>query len=762
MNVVAKPDRGGQSSPFGEGQDETGSELDQFIKGARRQIWIILAFCAVGVALGVAYIAQSVPRYTASAVLIIDSAKDKSSVSASIADLTYDSGAIDSQLEVLKSEGTASSVLNRLDLAHNAEFLRNRESGISRWLGMLHGSGSAALDASLPIVGQDNEEERRDRVLRRGYIDKLQGGLDVRRVGRSYVINIEYTATDADLAAKIANGFAQAYVSDQLDAKFNAMKQTGEWLEKRTAEFKKRWLTSDLALQDLKANQNLITADGKPLGDQQMAQLSTQLTNAQAETAQTLARSTQIEALIKSGDIDAGVSGSLASPVINDLRMRYLRTAELESQISKSLGSDQQQAVALRQSMAGYNAQILEELKRIAESYKSDYEVASRKEASLRKAMADLAQANLVMDHNLISLRLVEGEVASNRQVYEALVRRLQDIEERQTFPEAEARVITDAAPPAVPAYPKRSVIMALALVLGGLTGVMIAVIRENRDRTFRTALDVRQGLKLPFLGMLPALRVVNRPMSAAQSRDPQHINARNSALTHSIDHPFSNYNEVLQSMKAAADINTARKGARVIGILSVRPNEGKTTVSKNFASLLARFGYKVILIDGDLHQRGLTSSIADTATSGLLEVVSGQSSIQDCVLTEPETGLEILPAVFKSRLPESRHILTSAAMGELIEKLRSVYEYVVIDLPPVGPIVGVRAVGSMIDGFVVVVEWGRTAQALVRDTILYDNEIMSKCLGVIYNKVNMRKVKMYEGVGSPTHQKDFDYYFKP
>ena len=762
MNVLTKADQHSTGRSIADAPVEADLDLEQLVKAARRQLWVLLAFAVIGVAFGAAYIAQSVPRYTATSVLIIDSTKDKSSISASIADLTYDSGAIDSQLEVLKSEGTASSVVSALNLTNNEDFLRTPETGFARWLGAVRSSvglGGDSGPADPPLPEGDDGKAR----LRRALVNQLGSNLEVRRVGRSYVINIDYTAPDPVMAATIANGFAHAYVDDQLAASFNAMQQTSVWLEKRTAEFKKRWMASDLELQRYKADHNLITAEGKLLGDQQLTQLSTQYTLAQSDTAKALARSSQIEKLIAENDIDGVVSETLASPVINDLRTKYLRTAEAEKQVAAALGSDQQQAVALRQSMEDYKTQIFSEMRRIAQSYKSDADVARSKEESLRQSIAALAQDNTAMDQKLVPLRVLEGEVNSNRHVYEALIQRYQEVQERQTLPEAEARIITAAAPPAFPAYPKRSVIMALSLVIGTLAGVAVAAVRENRDRVFRTAADVRNGLHLDFLGMLPAVKTTRVVRNRDEVDDPTHIRTESSILRYCLDQPFSSFTETLQGMKVAADLNIGRKTAKVIGIASVSPHEGKTTVSKNFASLLARMGERVLLIDGDLHQRGLTTALADHAEIGLLEVVRGQRTVDECLLTEPASGLSFLPTVVKVRLPHSSHVLSSPGMRRILEDARAAFDYVVVDLPPVGPVVGVRAASSLFDGFVLVVEWGHTVQAMVRNTVLIDAEITSKCLGVVYNKVRMNKIKLYEGMGSKAfHHEEFGDYFKP
>lgn len=758
MNTVYGPNQRGTAKSVGETGEEADLDFGRIARAARRQLWVILAFCAIGVAGGLAYTAQSVPRYTASAVLIIDSVKDKTSISASIADLTYDSGAIDSQLEVLKSEGTASSVLNSLKLEDNYEFNNPPVSVLSRWSGAIR---SLLRGSSADQSAQDSEVEKA-RKARRSLLDQLESNLAVRRVGRSYVINVDYTSTDPDLAATIANGFAQAYVGDQLAAKFNAMQQTKEWLEKRTAEFKQKWIQSDRALQDRKAQIGLITSDGRLLGDQQVGQLGAELTAAQSDTARATARYRQLESLIASGEIDGDVPDTLSSPTINELRTAYRRTAQIAQQAADA-GAPDGQATALQTALAGYKAQILTEMRRILESYRSDADVAQSKEDGLRKALNELARKNTADDQQLVTLRVLEQDANSNRKIYEGLLQRYQDVQERQTFPEAEARIITSAAPPTAPAYPKRPVVTALALVLGLLAGLGVAAIRENHDQVFRTAADARERLHLEFLGMLPIFKAPR--LVAARSEEGAasgRLHARDPVMRMSLDHPFSSYSETMRSVKIALDLSTEGNGAKVVGIISATPGEGKSTVAKNLASLLGRAGNSVLLIDADLHQRGLTTALTKDTKAGLFDVMYGRKPLSDCVLVEDESGVSFLPTVTEGGLPHSSHVLSSPQMRELTKEARRTFDYVVIDLPPVGPLVGVRAAASLFDGLLVVVEWGRTSQALVKNVLFGDSEIARKCIGVVYNKVKMSRIKLYEGQGSSAfHHAEFTDYLK-
>jgi succinoglycan biosynthesis transport protein ExoP len=123
-------------------------------------------------------------------------------------------------------------------------------------------------------------------------------------------------------------------------------------------------------------------------------------------------------------------------------------------------------------------------------------------------------------------------------------------------------------------------------------------------------------------------------------------------------------------------------------------------------------------------------------------------------LLSEPDSGLFFLPAVIKKRVQHSSEILSSAGMRNVLAEAGKAFDYVIIDVPPLGPVVDVRAAGSMFDAFLFVVEWGRTPRIMVQNMLTSDNSLFEKTVGVLFNKVNLEKINLYEGYGSK------DYYY--
>src|SRR5262245_8718115 len=175
------------------------------------------------------------------------------------------------------------------------------------------------------------------------------------------------------------------------------------------------------------------------------------------------------------------------------------------------------------------------------------------------------------------------------------------------------------------------------------------------------------------------------------------------------INSPISRFTEAIRAVKVAADRGNIAKTSKAIGITSSVPNEGKSTIAISFAALIAKGGGRVILVDCDLRNPALSRMLTPDAKAGMLEIIAGKARLGDILWHEPATRLAFLPVVATSRLAHSSDILSSKETQKLFEQLREIYDYVIVDLSPVAPVVDVRVVSHLVDSFLLVVEWGRT-----------------------------------------------------
>ncbi len=243
-------------------------------------------------------------------------------------------------------------------------------------------------------------------------------------------------------------------------------------------------------------------------------------------------------------------------------------------------------------------------------------------------------------------------------------------------------------------------------------------------------------------------------------SSNPRTIARLDQLLWQVVDFPLSPYTEAIRSIKMAMDLTRARiskkvrKPKKVFGITSSSPSEGKSTIAASLAQLISHSGKRVILVDCDLRAPRLTRVMAPGAKAGLLEVMSGDASLQDVIWTDQSKKLSFLPAVATARIPHTAEIIGADEMRTLFDRLRGAYDYIIVDLTPLVPIIDVRATEGLVDYYVFVIEWGRTRVDLVERALKEAAGIYNKILGVVLNKVGSSELKRYEGYGSYDHDK--------
>jgi succinoglycan biosynthesis transport protein ExoP len=203
-------------------------------------------------------------------------------------------------------------------------------------------------------------------------------------------------------------------------------------------------------------------------------------------------------------------------------------------------------------------------------------------------------------------------------------------------------------------------------------------------------------------LGLLYLLTTPSSYTAVASLVKRRRIRRSAKLVRYVVDEPFSQFTELLRSLKVMADLNNVVGVNKVIGVTSSLPNEGKSTIAANFASMIAHAGSWVIIVDGDLRNPSLSRNLAPGAAVGLVEVAADRKAINDTVWTDFETGLTFLPVGPESaKLLHPNEVLASIAVKSLIEKLRAEFDYVIVDFPPLAPVVDTRTITSFIDSFI-------------------------------------------------------------
>jgi polysaccharide biosynthesis transport protein len=210
------------------------------------------------------------------------------------------------------------------------------------------------------------------------------------------------------------------------------------------------------------------------------------------------------------------------------------------------------------------------------------------------------------------------------------------------------------------------------------------------------------------------------------------------------LEDPFSRFAETIRALKMSADARGDGSESQVIGLTSSLPQEGKSTVAVALAAVAGLVGAKVILVDCDLRNPALSLYLAPGAKAGLLEAMSGEASIESVVWREPSTGMDFLPAANVRGLSNTAQLLSTGAMRQLFDNLRRKYDYVVVDLSPLLPVVDVRATVGFVDFYFFIIEWGRTQFEIIGEALNSGPDVYKKTLGFALNKVNQNAIGRY------------------
>jgi succinoglycan biosynthesis transport protein ExoP len=735
-------------------QDQEGGlgELVNFTLGfLRRQYSVIIFTALLTLAASAIYLRVTPPTYTAQVKVLFGNPKAQFVQQQSLlADTPIDNAQLETQIQILKSKAIATSVIDQLKLADDQDFKRSARSLRSVWQGIRGWFGGTPVERS---IGQQDDPTE-------GIIAAFESRLSAVRLGYSTVIEITFIASNPERAAEIANTIANAYVTNQLNAKFDANRTASAWLQDRLRELGQQALTAERAVNAFKTQNNIVAAGGKLMDDQQVTDLNSRLVAVRAQTSDALVRLNRFENILSSnsesvasiGNLDASGSDALGNPIINFLRQQYLENARLETEWSARVGKDHSAVVNLRTRMMGIRTSILDEVRRLAETTRSDYEVGKQRQQEMENQLALAVSQSRATNSAELTMRELETNAKGYRSLYESFLQRYMGSVQQESFPISEARVISPAAPPQTKSKPKTGLIWALGLLGGVALGAALGFLRDTMDRVFRTSAQIEATLHLPCLSLVPLLRDTEQkkppPGTAIQADKElgQRTMSRSSGMYWTATaNPLSRFAESIRSIRLAIDSNPTRNSNKVVGITSSVPNEGKSTIAASLAQLISYAGKRVIIVDCDLRNPSLSANLAPNATAGIIDVLSGARSLEDAIWRDPKTNLSFLPAAKRAPLFHTSELLSAEQTRELFEKLRASYDYVIVDLPPLAPIIDVRATTPLIDGFILVVEWGRTKIDVVQHALHTAPNVYEALVGTVLNKTDMRAMKRYD-----------------
>ncbi len=742
-------------------------DLRKLFAVIRRNLWTLVLGGAVGLTLAIAQLSTTTRLYTSSLDLSIGRSADAELFQ----DLSGVTSARTTEMEietvqhVLRSERIAERVVRTLNLQDNSTFNAPVQSGFGRLTGTLRSQISQMIASTRALLSEDIPElsdpdpSRADQEMRAidRAVGRLRSNMSV-SASRGRVIQIRYTSASPALSERIANAIAQAYIQDELESTDEASQRAITWLRERRDQLREQSDRVSAIAERFREENDLMGVDVDRLGDAEFERLTQNLVAARAELVELEAASRRLDEIVESGDTSAVVRETAGQGITSGLRSRYLETLRQYNNLAGTLGDDHAQTQRRFRELQEIETLMFEEVRRSAELIRDDIRAARERVAGFEEAQSRAGERVGADQAVLSELRELERNAETVRNLYIGFQTRYEEATQRQEIPVSNARVLNRAqgASQTSPNAPR-------TLALGGLLGFLFAggfvAWREWRDDRVRSEEQVREELGLEYLGGLTVLKGVAEKVpehvEIALSDSPRTV-AMPEILTFAASKPLSNYAETLRTGKMSLSLRHGKTPrAPRIGFVSCVPAEGKTTTAGNFATLLAQQGASVMLIDGDMRNPGLSRSLNTDIEFGLVDVLMGEKDWRDVGYTVEGTGLDILPNS-KARVAHTAELMGSNNMHALLDALDSNYDYVILDLPPLAPVVDARAVLDQLDGVFFVLKWGETNIDIAKRVLRMDPRLRDKCYGAFLNLFDPKKARAYTGYEGYRHYRSY------
>jgi polysaccharide biosynthesis transport protein len=589
-----------------------------------RNIWSVLwagkwtiALTTIGaVALAAAFVLLAPHKYTATTQILIDP-MDLRAAQNELAPAIPQSDAavlqVESQARVITSDNVLRRVVAELNLDQDPEFS--------------HG----ALAQQHPAIAALNE---------------LQKHVQVKRAERTYVVDISVTSTDPAMAARIANAIAQAYLTEQTEVRADAARQVSQQLSARLKELEDKVRVSEQKVEAYKAAHNIVGANGELVNEQQLSNLNAQLATARARTADAKARLDQVESVQKAKTEIGVFPEALQSQTISQLRSQYAEIMRREAEQKASLGERHPAVIELEAESARLQKLIDDEVNRIAQSARADYERAKSNEDLAARNVDQLKNTAISTNDAMIGLRQLEREVQANRTVYEQSLVRSRETNEQERIDTKNIRIISKADLPLTRSSPPSSMIVGLAAaMLGFATGVGIVVMRgasegEAPPRPARSPETSGRVGRLARKLWAPAVQSPAIPVLAILP------NVDIAYGLEAVDDPHSRFAREIRKIYDAVHRSPKKRGNPSVLIVAPDDDEDDTaSVALTLAAAVAAT-QRVLLIDADLKQRTLGAIDADESDAGLVDVAVGRRELSDVIVRDRDTNVNLVPFV--------------------------------------------------------------------------------------------------------------------
>ncbi len=683
----------------------------------RKHQWLIFSFLLAVVTIVSVATFRMKPVYSARAKIEID--RENTNILPFQGADSYDymmdlDNYIETQARILTSETLALQTIRNMGLVGIPEF---------------SGAGVSDAIATGTLKNQKLPPE----------IGAFLGGLSVRRIPNTRLMEVTFESTDPQLAARILNAHLDNYIEQNYRSRYEATTDASKWLQSELDELSVKVRHSEDALIAYERNNQIWNVgdngDKGNVTTQRLADLNKEVTDAQSDSL----RKQALYEFAKAGDLDS-VPQLRDNAILQEMQRKRGDLAIQYTDAVNQYGPNFPKVQRLQAQMKTLDGQMARERRGIVEQLESEYREAKQHEDLLSHALDEQKTEANAMSEKMIEYNILKREAEANKTLYDSLQTKLKEAQISSGLKSSNIRVVDPAMVPSTPTRPAKTRNVVLAFLVGLVGGIGLALLREYLDNTVKTPDDVETLARLPSLAVVPAFgEGINSVKRSGLFSAAPNSNGHEKRIELVAQHlPKSQVSEAFRALRTALLLSQPDHPPQVILVTSALPREGKTTAAANLAVTLAQLGDKTVLVDADLRKPGVGRllNLGTGKYAGLSSYLAGVSTLD--LVTVPHPVIPNLAAIPTGPLPPNpADLLSSHKLTEAIAELRTKYKFVVIDSPPIMAATDAVILSVLADGVLLVVRSGETPKEAFTRT--RDLLVSVKChlLGVVLNAVD-------------------------
>jgi capsular exopolysaccharide synthesis family protein len=730
-------------------EEDKGYSLEQIFAMLRRRRGVIAAVTILGMALAVTASVLIPAKYTATAAVSVDESEPR------FADITIDEpagaaskSAIDTKIALITSRPLLTQVMDELylydDPLFNPRPLYQRALDWFSTVSFYPPSEFAkAGPAPNTLLTVDAPKTPPSETVKQAAFERFQRLLLVTQaITEAEVINISFTLADPERAAAVANALANAYVRWEIEHRQQMARQAALWIAPRLKELQTAVQQAEQAAADFRVNHGLsITGtEGGTLNDQRIASLNEGLVALRAEQIQKRAKLERIRASRNSASV---ITELPASSIIPQLRAQEVDLQRQRAQLAQTVGQNHPQMIDLNAQIEEIEWRVQVEIDQSIASMRDELSMLASRAMVIEKEMQTL-QAGSVRDRQAeVGEHELERQAGIQRDLYQAYLARYQEAREEMEVARSKAQVISPAAPPATPSTPGPIVIGFVGFTSSLMLGSILALLRERLDRRVQSARQLEDALSIPTLGYLPLIR---------QRRLRKH------PASYIAEQPYSFFAEAAQSIITRLNRPSGARSS-VVMVTSALPDEGKTTLAVSLAAAVVLAGLRAVVVELDLRNPSIASRI-ETARPrvSLIDYLTGKVTYAEILQHDSKSGIDVITVEKTQENP--LRLLRNPLLDALVRALRTEYDQVILDSPPLLAVSEATIAARLADCFVLVARWKTTEVAAVAEALRQLFRSSPRPVGLVLTRVDLKKYKLYSRGEAGSYFKHYQKYY--